>query len=157
MVVFTRKFGTLDPHLPIVWDKVPKNGFFRTPSLSRWVGSMVGGLNDGQPMETWMTKDSGQVEEWTGAHIFLLTSERSTNKKINERSLSKPWRILVAFSIALKQPWHDKKKTQNPSEPRRPQVPARCQGVCELPQAGWWSCSSWLVRHYSHHHCPLLP
>ena len=28
MVVFTRKFGTLDPHLPIVWDKVPKKTFF---------------------------------------------------------------------------------------------------------------------------------
>ena len=28
MVVFTRKFGTLDPHLPIVWDKVPKKRFF---------------------------------------------------------------------------------------------------------------------------------
>ena len=24
MVIFTKKFGTLDPHLPIVWDKVPK-------------------------------------------------------------------------------------------------------------------------------------
>ena len=22
MVIFTKKFGTLDPHLPIVWDKV---------------------------------------------------------------------------------------------------------------------------------------
>ena len=31
MVVFTKRFGTLDPHLPIVWDKVPKNpGFFDT-------------------------------------------------------------------------------------------------------------------------------
>ena len=31
MVIFTKKFGTLDPHLPIVWDKVPKkNGFFDT-------------------------------------------------------------------------------------------------------------------------------
>ena len=29
MVVFTKEFGTLDPHLPIVWDKVPnKFGFF---------------------------------------------------------------------------------------------------------------------------------
>ena len=29
MIVFTRKCGTLDPPLPIVWDKVPKkNGFF---------------------------------------------------------------------------------------------------------------------------------
>ena len=24
MVIFTKKVGTLDPHLPIVWDKVPK-------------------------------------------------------------------------------------------------------------------------------------
>ena len=24
MVIFTKKFGTLDPHLPIVWDKVQK-------------------------------------------------------------------------------------------------------------------------------------
>ena len=32
MVVFTKEFGTLDPHLPIVWDKVPKKRFF-TPSL----------------------------------------------------------------------------------------------------------------------------
>ena len=31
MVVFTKEFGTLDPHLPIVWEKVPKNGFL-TPS-----------------------------------------------------------------------------------------------------------------------------
>ena len=31
MVIFTKKFGTLDPHLPIVWDKVPKKrGFFDT-------------------------------------------------------------------------------------------------------------------------------
>ena len=31
MVIFTKKFGTLDPHLPIVWDKVPKkNVFFYT-------------------------------------------------------------------------------------------------------------------------------
>ena len=31
MVVFTKEFGTLDPHLPIVWDEVPKkNGFFYT-------------------------------------------------------------------------------------------------------------------------------
>ena len=29
MVIFTKKFRTLDPHLPIVWDKVlKKNGFF---------------------------------------------------------------------------------------------------------------------------------
>ena len=28
MVVFTKEFGTLDPHLPIVWDKVPKKTFF---------------------------------------------------------------------------------------------------------------------------------
>ena len=32
--IFTRKFGTLDPYLPIVRDKVPnKTGFFRAPSL----------------------------------------------------------------------------------------------------------------------------
>ena len=30
MVIFTKKFGTLDPHLPIVWDKVPKKRFFYT-------------------------------------------------------------------------------------------------------------------------------
>ena len=31
MVIFTKKFGTLDPHLPIVWDKVQKkNCFFYT-------------------------------------------------------------------------------------------------------------------------------
>ena len=34
MVIFTKKFGTLDPHLPIVWDKVQKNGFFFNPSLT---------------------------------------------------------------------------------------------------------------------------
>ena len=28
MVIFTKKFGTLDPYLPIVWDKVPKKTFF---------------------------------------------------------------------------------------------------------------------------------
>ena len=28
MVVFTKEFGTLDPHLPIVLDKVPKKTFF---------------------------------------------------------------------------------------------------------------------------------
>ena len=28
MVIFTKKFRTLDPHLPIVWDKVLKNGCF---------------------------------------------------------------------------------------------------------------------------------
>ena len=28
MVIFTKKFGTLDPHLPIVWDKVPKKTIF---------------------------------------------------------------------------------------------------------------------------------
>ena len=34
MVIFTKKFRTLDPHLPIVWDKVlKKNVFFLTPSL----------------------------------------------------------------------------------------------------------------------------
>ena len=36
MVIFTKKFGTLDPHLPlwaIVWDKVPKKRVFLTPSL----------------------------------------------------------------------------------------------------------------------------
>ena len=34
MVIFTKKFRTLDPHLPIVWDKVlKKNFFFLTPSL----------------------------------------------------------------------------------------------------------------------------
>ena len=33
MVIFTKKFGTLDPHLPIVWDKVPKKTSFWTPSL----------------------------------------------------------------------------------------------------------------------------
>ena len=34
MVIFTKKCGTLDPHLPIVWDKFPKKTFFLTPSLS---------------------------------------------------------------------------------------------------------------------------
>ena len=33
MVVFTKEFGTLDPHLSIVWDKVPKKNVFFTPSL----------------------------------------------------------------------------------------------------------------------------
>ena len=28
MVIFIKKFGTLDPHLPIVWDKVPNKRFF---------------------------------------------------------------------------------------------------------------------------------
>ena len=28
MVIFTKKFGTLDPHLPIVWDKVPNKTVF---------------------------------------------------------------------------------------------------------------------------------
>ena len=79
-----------------------------------WVGG--GGLNGGQPVETWMTKDSGQVEEWTGAHIFLLTSERSTNRKTNERSLSKPWRILVKLPFLLPSNNPDTiKKTQNPA------------------------------------------
>ena len=32
MVILSKKFGTLDPQLPIVWDKVPKKRFF-TPSL----------------------------------------------------------------------------------------------------------------------------
>ena len=45
MVVFTRKFGTLDPHLPIVWDKVPKKRFFWTPSLNDDVRSQ-GGVSD---------------------------------------------------------------------------------------------------------------
>ena len=31
MVIFTKEFRTLDPHLPIVW--VPKKTFFLTPSL----------------------------------------------------------------------------------------------------------------------------
>ena len=30
MVIFTKMFGTLDPHLPMVWDKVPKNRFVDT-------------------------------------------------------------------------------------------------------------------------------
>ena len=33
MVVFTKEFETLDPHLPIVWDKVLKKNVFFTPSL----------------------------------------------------------------------------------------------------------------------------
>ena len=39
MVIFTKKFETLDPHLPIVWDKVPKkNGFLDTfPYLIFWL------------------------------------------------------------------------------------------------------------------------
>ena len=28
MVIFTKKFRTFDPHLPIVWDKVLKKKFF---------------------------------------------------------------------------------------------------------------------------------
>ena len=36
MVIFTKKFRTLDPHLPIVWDKVlKKTVFFWTPSLKK--------------------------------------------------------------------------------------------------------------------------
>ena len=35
MVIFTKKVENLDPHLPIVWDKVPKNRFFLTPSLMK--------------------------------------------------------------------------------------------------------------------------
>ena len=34
MVIFSKKFGTLDPHLTIVWDKVPKKTFFLTLSLT---------------------------------------------------------------------------------------------------------------------------
>ena len=40
MVIFTKKFGTLDPHLPIVWGKVPKKTFFLTPSLSQDKGCL---------------------------------------------------------------------------------------------------------------------
>ena len=37
MVIFTKKFGTLDPHLPIVWDKVPKKTFFwHLPEAQTW-------------------------------------------------------------------------------------------------------------------------
>ena len=35
MVIFTKKFGTLAPHLPIVWDKVPKKNVFFKPSLTK--------------------------------------------------------------------------------------------------------------------------
>ena len=34
MVIFTKKFGTMDSHLSIVWDKVPKKTFFLAPSLT---------------------------------------------------------------------------------------------------------------------------
>ena len=33
-VIFTKKFWTLDPNLPIVWDKVPKKTFFLHLPLS---------------------------------------------------------------------------------------------------------------------------
>ena len=48
MVIFTKKFGTLDPHLPIVWDKVPKKKVFFTPSLiyRRGMTSPVAGRVD---------------------------------------------------------------------------------------------------------------
>ena len=35
MVVFTKEFGTLDPHLLIVWDKVPKKNVFLTSCPNR--------------------------------------------------------------------------------------------------------------------------
>ena len=39
MVIFTKKFGTLDPHLPlwaIVWDKVPNKTVFWGPSPTKY-------------------------------------------------------------------------------------------------------------------------
>ena len=50
MVIFAKKFGTLDSHLPIVWDKVPKNGFFDTfpnQECKNQMGVMWGGKNKG--------------------------------------------------------------------------------------------------------------
>ena len=38
MVIFTKKFRTLDPHLPIVWDKVLKKTvffFYTFPKLNK--------------------------------------------------------------------------------------------------------------------------
>ena len=41
MVIFTKKFRTLDPHLPIVWDKVLKKTLFSfTPSLISTEGAL---------------------------------------------------------------------------------------------------------------------
>ena len=48
MVIFTKKFGTLDPHLPIVWDKVPnKNPSFL--GLCPKIGVAVGGWGSRVP------------------------------------------------------------------------------------------------------------
>ena len=62
MVIFTKKFWTLNPHLPIVWDKVPKKTFFFwTPSLT---GDMQG---------KWACKDEGEPEAW----VILQLEEMS--------------------------------------------------------------------------------
>ena len=64
-VVFTRKFGTLDPHLSVVWDKVPKKPFFWTSSLRgsgdprrKW--EEMGG--NGREREKEREREGGSVE-----------------------------------------------------------------------------------------------
>ena len=41
MVVFTKRFGTLDPHLPIVLRQSSKKTVFLTPSLMMLIGMML--------------------------------------------------------------------------------------------------------------------
>ena len=52
MVIFTKKFGTLYLHLPIVWDKVPKKTAFFTPSLNG-ISKKIANINLGQSSGSW--------------------------------------------------------------------------------------------------------
>ena len=64
MVIFTKKFGTLDPHLPIVWDKVPKKRFFWTPSLTLYLcKALRGGTYKFVTLKSYTTPGSHQYDQ----------------------------------------------------------------------------------------------
>ena len=90
MVIFTKKFGTLDPHLPIVCDKVPKKRFFLgtfpnianiAPSSNPWSPSNAIKYSKKETEDSLLdTFDNIEEEEF-----FEVEKKITSSQKINKK------------------------------------------------------------------------
>ena len=94
MVIFTKKFGTLDPHLPIVWDKVPKKTFFLgtfpnianiAPSSNPWSPSNAIKYSKKETEDSLLdTFDNIEEEEFFEVEKMITSSKKSTKSGTNQ-------------------------------------------------------------------------
>ena len=107
MVVFTKQFGTLDPHLPIVWDKVPKKRFFytfpKTKKHGLWTFEYIPKQSEKHNKQVHLGIKRAKSAVWIFWYCQLFGITRTFTFCL--------WRVKIVFS---KKWWLKSSQRQNP-------------------------------------------